>query len=1419
MNYKEEANQLDRTIRIEDLARQYYDLVKAGKDFIVSNDPSIKISPSKNIIKDFSGHSDLGSNAHQPVSFYMLKTGLLFIEAVKQLSGDFKCNADYKEVTEDKTESPKDVSEICKLIAKQGTLTEAHQLQYSQKRNFSPNKNNFFSLTHDLINLIKPLDRKVSNDLLYYKNKGYDLIILERNQDNEPISLRLYSFTNTKAKKITLSNIERLGLYGKENITSSTKRIIFTEGEDKADLANKYAPPETVFLSIPGITSTGKAIEFIEKNPNYEYFILLDQENRDVEPKAVRRFISQVQKLEAENITIKALDIPEEALSNNSKLGIDDYLVLFSEGERPANLQKILDDCYTLKEYINKYESFLKEVELERRKIKTSWGNPTIKNNRDGIDINDYKTQKILLNQAKNHLENGEGLAVFTPPPGSGKSYTSEILLQQYDLIFQSFNRLQRNEIAVKSGSTEILSVIEKIDNVLNSYISMSTEKKESIKTLALKLIELGHSPKLIPTLSQLELDQNTLGSLSMTFLKGLCTQNKHLEAKEGLLIDESPLSQVIKSCNINYDHLKKLDNYYRNPKLSILLKCLINIIEDSGRTLEGKNLYKEIERRLKKADVDLELLISEIISEPDKTNKSLTDSIRESKSIDSLTSLINSLPNKNHKTALIFALKNKFKSSCFEAGKIGFNDGIFSIDFLIEADLKGKPAILMDATANPIIVSAIFPSVKVTEYKENIYIPGIHYTLVADKTYSTASLYEDMTKSKLKETFLKIVMTIAGNDKTLLVVSKEIEDFIEKNILLPENIVLVHYFGNSKASNDYKDCKKVIALPPKVNYENIIRIAKVLYPDVDNYQYDYKEVFSGHVDPATGKGFYFEQIQFKNKKVQALLEQFREAEVYQALFRIKRDSEDKEFFVLGNIDLKCFGLIPDKILMSNEIVPKKSDQKISTEVDFLEHILLENLHSGKFILNSELMKKFYATIAETQTTRGYPIFSNNIYIILEDFRVSSDSNDYSDTLKNRTLQDHYRKIRNKLLDKLGFITPNFPTIENNKESIILKSSDDLEEAKQYYSRLEMIRPGKQLNSFSQIIGTQYLHTEIKEINCFTLPEAYNLYPQFTGYEERSFNFMSEQMLLFYKDNQLTPGKSKEPLTNLLLNNFSFDTPKAEKFVNRFLADIEPSTNDILPMESLPLEFNQPMEALTINLPRTDKNSPYYDSLNAEIIPGGNNYLKKAKDTSKDVRAILIERGNQPKLELLEGTKEAPKMDVTQCINQVELEHSTIKALGNVFDSLYFEDYIMNKDINQPQKELEHISSILEVLFPNNIQMLKDIPEAPLKVKNFMAYAKGNFTYLLREFKPILLRTIAEGKLLTKEGLSKRFNPDLEKIPEYSNKYYYQLFMCIQFTANMDIINKIITDKKLKNILLTSTIRFENVADLKIKYG
>ena len=123
--------------------------------------------------------------------------------------------------------------------------------KFESKRGFKPNLlgKNFISLTDNLITELAKTNLELSKNLKYYKDKkDYHLIILYKNEYQELETLRLYSFTNKEAKKLTIKG-QKTRLYGLEHFSKdTTKKIVFVEGEEKAEAFNIHRKDKSLSL-------------------------------------------------------------------------------------------------------------------------------------------------------------------------------------------------------------------------------------------------------------------------------------------------------------------------------------------------------------------------------------------------------------------------------------------------------------------------------------------------------------------------------------------------------------------------------------------------------------------------------------------------------------------------------------------------------------------------------------------------------------------------------------------------------------------------------------------------------------------------------------------------------------------------------------------------------------------------------------------------------------------------------------------------------------------------------------------------------------------------------------------------------------------------------------------------------------------
>lgn len=995
-------------------------LNKLGEQFTISgnkvkviSDKSLSVDPKTGLLKDFSGSkTELIKQFLKEISVNSKKT---FAPAPTKPTSKKAPEITKEDINQKELELI--LNDIEKISA---GLNEDHLQKYIEKRACEPI--NYHSLSVELLKELqaKYNKSKVLNYFNYKFKQGYEALIIQKSIEGKNISCRFYSFDTTKkAKKLSLkSELTKYSSYPflLETITPDIKTIVITEGEDKAISGNYNIKDNSVtFISVNSINIHKPLLDVIENNlslfSDKEIIILFDKEDRKDK---------KIEEIQAYNLALKLQNNLDNVFISElplltDKNDLDNYLKNIAPENRTTSLRKILDDKVTVSQYQNSYNEDLPKTEVKREKPKER----AVKHKQLEFNFTSIEDLKQKQRQSTfEHALSGKDGLLNKSPAGLGKTYTSTTELKRngYKIDIWQPNKILRDNVSKELNIHSEISIADKCLNSLNESnlpIEIRKEKHGIITELTAK----GHDARklfcknncgLVDKCQAYKTEFLNDKSIVRTHDKAILSNN--IDKNRITVIDENILDKIIKTKTVFLHQIEtyKTSKYLKNESLNELFSLLLEL--KTG--LKGLNFYNQLQRDCKKkTKKDLQELLKGI--NLDKDFDFYNVDLKELKFLPDLNLLKN----------LIKALKESPKTFDIQNGFISFN---------YKEEIKtGDKFIYLDATGNKTLLKAI--GIKISRViDDKVNIPNINFLVDYSSTYNTSTLYEDLkTKSSLKKSFIDLLLKLGNNEKTLLICTKEIKDFIDTQKLLPDNFIIINYGSDNKGTNDYKDCINAIALPPKINTENIIKTGHTLFNDINNEKYSCDFVPTGLIE--NNKEIEVtQQIVFKDQRLQMILEQQQAAQIYQSLFRVKRNIDDKRnFYLLGNISLKSFGLVPTG--------------RIEIEKNSIKHNLLKNivallLDSYKIlkyselknlIINSEQKADFFKnSIVETLMTSHIRHFPNNIYISIGNLANVS----YSLDITQRTFERHFENILKELGLKQGFI--------NREKYIYLYESD-----------------------------------------------------------------------------------------------------------------------------------------------------------------------------------------------------------------------------------------------------------------------------------------------------------------------------------------------------------------------------------------
>jgi hypothetical protein len=989
-------------------------------------------------------------------------------------------------------------------------ISPNHKEQFLNKRDPKERKflpgNNFISLTPELIKAVQEINPALGSQLQYYFSINYHLLIIYRDRENKPFTFRLYSFNplSGKPKKLTIKG-QKTALYGEEHVTYKTKRIKFVEGEEKAEAGNRYRKDESiVFLSIPGIGIHQPAIDFVKDNPGLQYSVLFDNDNRALEVKTGYLLATRLKEF-TDNITL--IDLP----ATKGKIDLDSYIKTFPEDKRTAALETLINNCYPLSDYFEKHITELFQQQ-ERLKPKLTWKRP------EQTEIKEYLTidqaAAAGIDVLRNHTA---GILLDLRPPGTRKTSNVIELTKEKKIIISAPNRKIRDEIAAAAGIDSNISLDEHCESTLNNHLDkLKPGEAESNFKEAKSIRTKGHNTYQYYCENNCKLSEickntkpkTTTASIVETHAMSL--KRKNLNDFDMLVLDDINTLNVMiatgdSAGKIDYAEAARMIDFYTGSlELDLILKALRQFFDHVKIKLSGKNLSDTFKAFLKSSRYPSLKELKRAL-EPELIDKKL---IQDK----------NLLPDGKNLTALLFAIDTDFRSAALEYDSL--TDKYYLIIDYKKDFPTDKPISILDGTGDPELLQDIFPNQEIKVFNPPVKMEGITFNLVPNKTFNASNLFPANIDPKEAE-ITKLIETIAGNKKALAINPKGIKEQLTPVLSEKENITLDSYGDGNRGSNNHKHNDIAIVTPPSINLDGNIRKAKVLYNNIQ-IETCYKDVATGYIEPHKGEA-NISLIHFKDKRLNRILNQGREAEIKQGLSRVKRCEAPKEFWLLGNISLKKYGLIPDKIIFSWDIYRKSRADKHEIFKTFAKEFITEYLNKYPGFLKSEIytlhnLIKF--STAETLDNCQFAVKTYNIYNLLPYFTANLDHiRNTAESIKSRQFYDLF----DQALKELNLFETNFSLPGKPAGKIILKNEADLEAAKEFYKDIKAEPENNFAVFFPNLIiqmAEEHIKMVVSEMKNKPDPglEAYN-----TFIKENELTLATD--FENYLDNILTRGK------------------------------------------------------------------------------------------------------------------------------------------------------------------------------------------------------------------------------------------------------------------------------------------------------
>ena len=199
------------------------------------------------------------------------------------------------------------------------------------------------------------------------------------------------------------------------------------------------------------------------------------------------------------------------------------------------------------------------------------------------------------------------------------------------------------------------------------------------------------------------------------------------------------------------------------------------------------------------------------------------------------------------------------------------------------------QPKIILDATAHPELLRALFPATPITV--ERPHIPGaLRVVQVIGRDWAKTSLRaRDKHGSDRRRTrwYDEVAGHIRPGRRTLVVCTRECEDELRAALAARGHAeVQVAHYGALRGSNAYRGHDVILAQVYHPNLEQVVREGRALFAD-DPEPLDERVVLATpQLQDATGAAWQVSVPTFADPRLAALLSQRREAELLQCALR-----------------------------------------------------------------------------------------------------------------------------------------------------------------------------------------------------------------------------------------------------------------------------------------------------------------------------------------------------------------------------------------------------------------------------------------------------------------------------------------------------------------------------------------------------
>ncbi|HMQ29528.1 MAG TPA: hypothetical protein PKD53_02325 [Chloroflexaceae bacterium] len=281
------------------------------------------------------------------------------------------------------------------------------------------------------------------------------------------------------------------------------------------------------------------------------------------------------------------------------------------------------------------------------------------------------------------------------------------------------------------------------------------------------------------------------------------------------------------------------------------------------------------------------------------------------------------------------------------------------------------QPKIILDATANPELLRALFPTTSIRV--ERPHIPGaMRVVQVIGRDWAKTSLRArdgERGSRRRERWFDEVTGHIRPGRPTLVVCTRECEDELRAALVARgHDEVQVGHYGALRGSNAYQGHDVILAQVYHPNLEQVIREGRALFADDEKPLDERIMLAEPLLTDATGASWHVPVPTFADSRLAALLEQRREAELLQCALRGRPfDHPDVQITLLFGLPVP--GLPPTVIVETAQSEQSNAGRERAVKVRLCA-AAQQLLDGGVRVIDVEQLAK--AALVSVVTTRKH---------------------------------------------------------------------------------------------------------------------------------------------------------------------------------------------------------------------------------------------------------------------------------------------------------------------------------------------------------------------------------------------------------------------------------------------------------------